>query len=146
MDLPASLIEGAAHELCAVGDVYKITMRREDGITPKDGYDTRDKFFVVLGFDGEGCAWGGVVVNSKINPRLPARINRCMLPISAAKYAFLRYDSYVNCYVIKTTHSHELLAGRRIGVMDEEDLRRVRAMLRESPGETTMRLKRFGLL
>lgn len=42
-----------------VGDVYMLTLDGSNGITPKNGDNTRDKFFVVLGFDENGDIIGG---------------------------------------------------------------------------------------
>ena len=58
-----------------VGDVYEITMTEANGIKPKKGDSSRDKYFVVLGFDANGIAYGGVVINSMINKNLPAHLN-----------------------------------------------------------------------
>lgn len=51
-----------------VGDVYEITMNEVNGIKPKPGDYSRDKYFIVLGFDSNGVAYGGVIINSQINP------------------------------------------------------------------------------
>lgn len=48
MDIPQTLIDEAVSDEVRLGDVYKIELSRADGIIPKNGYDTRDKFFVVL--------------------------------------------------------------------------------------------------
>jgi len=37
-----------------IGSVYEIRMDRSNGITPKNGYNDRIKYFVVLGFDNDG--------------------------------------------------------------------------------------------
>lgn len=50
-----------------IGDVYEITMTEVNGIKPKRGDKSRDKYFVVLGFDSNGIAYGGVIINSQIN-------------------------------------------------------------------------------
>lgn len=50
-----------------IGDVFLIAMNQKNGITPKNGDDYRNKFFIVLGFDENGNAYGGVVINSNIN-------------------------------------------------------------------------------
>ena len=47
-------------------------MGKANGITPQGDYETRRKFFIVLGFDDEGNVYGGVVVNSRLNSRLPS--------------------------------------------------------------------------
>lgn len=54
-----------------IGDVFRITMNKANGITPKPGDNSRDKFFVVLGFDENGNVYGGVIFNSYININLP---------------------------------------------------------------------------
>lgn len=36
-----------------VGDVYEITMTEANGIRPKPGDTSRNKYFVVLGFDSD---------------------------------------------------------------------------------------------
>ena len=46
-----------------VGNVYLISLDQQSGITPKNGDLTRDKFFIVLGFDNEGNVIGGLVIN-----------------------------------------------------------------------------------
>ena len=43
-----------------IGDVFLINLTREEGITPKTGDNTRNKFYIVLGFDEYGNAYGGV--------------------------------------------------------------------------------------
>ena len=71
-----------------VGDVYEITMTEANGIKPKPGDTSRDKYFVVLGFDSEGVAYGGVIINSQINKNLPAHIKMYHMPIKQSKYPF----------------------------------------------------------
>lgn len=43
-----------------IGDVFLINLTREEGITPKTGDNTINKFYIVLGFDEYGNAYGGV--------------------------------------------------------------------------------------
>ena len=50
-----------------IGDVHMLILDRSNGITPKDGKETRSKFFIVLGFDRYGNVIGGLVINSNIN-------------------------------------------------------------------------------
>lgn len=57
-----------------VGDVYEMTMTEANGIKPKAGDFSRNKYFVVLGFDPNGVAYGGVIINSQINRNLPAHL------------------------------------------------------------------------
>ena len=66
MDIPQTLTDEAVSDEVRLGDVYKIELSKADGIIPKNGYDTRKKFFVVLGFDEQGNVYGGILFNSKI--------------------------------------------------------------------------------
>lgn len=55
--LSKSELDNIAKQAIRIGDVYRIEMNRANGITPKAGDDSRNKFFVVLGFDAEGNAY-----------------------------------------------------------------------------------------
>lgn len=48
------------------GDVFYINLHLANGITPKDGHNSRFKYFVVLGFDEQGGVYGGIIINSQI--------------------------------------------------------------------------------
>lgn len=146
MDIPKHIIEEVTKDIVQIGEIYKITMSHTDGITPKNGYTTRDKYFVVLGYDDKGNIFGGVVVNSELNPKLPASITDYYMPIPKTKYPFLKYDSFVNCTTLKTTTAHKLLEGEQVGQLTIEDIDLVRCTIIDSPHETPIRLKRFGLL
>ena len=146
MDIPQDLINTVAREEMNVGDVYEVRLGRANGITPQGDYETRRKFFIVLGFDDEGNVYGGVVVNSRLNSRLPLQIRDYHLPIACSKYTFLRYDSFVNCPVLMVTTPQTLLQGYKIGVIQQEDIELIIGAIRESPNETKARLRQFGLL
>ena len=146
MDIPGNVLETIVKATVKVGDIYLIEMDAADGITPKGEDQTRNKFFVVLGFDGEGNAYGGVIINSRINQRMDQTIKDYHMPIKCTRYPFLRYDSFVNCLQLKTTPTSKLTAGKYVGKMAEDDLQLVIGTLRESPREKKARLKRFGII
>lgn len=85
-----------------IGDVFRITMNKANGITPKPGDNSRDKFFVVLGFDENGNVYGGVIFNSYININLPPFIQAMQHLVKGDDYEFLSHDSYIDCSSIKT--------------------------------------------
>jgi len=62
IEIPGNVLQNMVRQTVDVGDVFLVEMDRSDGITPKDGDETRKKFFVVLGFDDEGNAYGGVII------------------------------------------------------------------------------------
>ncbi len=128
-----------------VGDVYEITMTEANGIRPKDGYSSRDKFFIVLGFDSEGVAYGGVIINSRINRNLPAHLRIYHMPIKQSKYSFLSYDSFVDCVRLKVAYPQKFNEWNYMGRIDEYDVELITGTVRESPAESEERLKQFGL-
>lgn len=128
-----------------VGDVYKITMTEANGIKPKPGDCSRDKFFVVLGFDAEGVAYGGVIINSQINRNLPAHIKMYHMPVKQSKYSFLRYDSFVDCVQLKRAYPHKFNEWDYMGEMDEYDVGLITATIKASPRESAEHLARYGL-
>ncbi len=86
-----------AEKTVKIGDVYEITMTEANGIKPKPGDESRDKYFVVLGFDSSGAAYGGVIINSHINSNLPGYIKMYHMPVKQSKYPFYMYYSFVDC-------------------------------------------------
>lgn len=128
-----------------VGDVYEITMTEANGIKPKLGDTSRDKYFVVLGFDSEGVAYGGVIINSQINKNLPGHIKMYHMPIKQAKYPFLRYDSFVDCVQLKRAYPHKFNEWNYLGEIDEYDVELIIGTIKESPRESVEHLAQYGL-
>lgn len=55
------------------GEVYRLRLSSSEGVVAKNkGDDGRKKYFIVIGKDQEGNAIGFVLINSEINPYLPA--------------------------------------------------------------------------
>lgn len=138
-------LSSLAAKTVKVGDVYEITMTESNGITPKPGDSSRDKFFVVLGFDSNGIAYGGVIINSNINKNLPPYIKMFHMPIKQSKYPFLRYDSFVDCVQLKRAFPQKFNEWRYLGKIDDDDLELIIGTIRESPRESKAHLSLFGL-
>lgn len=128
-----------------IGDVYEITMTEANGIRPKSGDISRNKFFVVLGFDSESIAYGGVIINSQINKNLPAYIKMYHMPVMQSKYPFLKYDSFVDCFRLKTAHPDKFNEWTYLGKIDEYDVELIIGTIKESPGESEEHLAQYGL-
>ncbi|MDR1022590.1 MAG: hypothetical protein LBL94_04890 [Prevotellaceae bacterium] len=127
------------------GNVFRVNMDKADGVTPKQGDSSRNKYFVVLGFDGAGSAYGGVIFNSRINQNLAPSVRDYHMPVSRAKYGFLSHDSFVDCSSLKTANPAKLLKGQYLGDVDEDDLSLIKSTVKSSPKETEERLALFGL-
>lgn len=144
--IPDDKLEKLTSQTASIGDVFLVNMNQADGVIPKGTDLSRDKFFVVLGFDDDGNVFGGVIVNSRINPRLPQRIADFHMPIKCKKYSFLKYDSFVDCLMLKTASLEKLAKSKLVGKIDEEDIDLIIGTVISSPQEKRIRLKRFGLI
>ena len=128
-----------------VGDVYEMTMTEANGIKPKEGDTSRDKYFIVLGFDPDGVAYGGVIINSRINRNLPAHLKMYHMPLKQSKYPFLRYDSFVDWVRLKTAYPQKFNEWNYLGEIDKYDIELIIGTVKESPAESEERLSRYGL-
>lgn len=144
--IPDDKLEKLTSQTASIGDVFLVNMNQADGIMPKGNELSRDKFFVVLGFDDDGNVFGGVIVNSRINPHLPQRIADFHMPIKCKNYSFLKYDSFVDCLMLKTASLEKLAKSKLVGKIDEEDIDLIIGTVLSSPQEKRIRLKRFGLI
>lgn len=129
-----------------IGDVFRITMNKANGITPKPGDNSRDKFFVVLGFDENGNVYGGVIFNSYININLPPFIQAMQHLIKVGDYEFLSHDSYIDCSSIKTVKKAKLLKSNSLGRLRTDDVSKVCEKIRSNTRISKIELRKFGLL
>ena len=143
--LSKSELDNIAKQAIRIGDVYRIEMNRANGITPKPGDDSRNKFFVVLGFDAEGNAYGGVIINSVINKNVPQSIQDWHMPIKCSKYHFLSHNSFVDCSKLKSVSLEKFEKWEFKGRMDDEDVLLIIATVKGSPYENTKHLAMYGL-
>lgn len=138
-------IKSITQKSIEIGNVYRIQMDKSNGITPKPGDMSRNKFFVVLGFDKEGNIYGGVIINSNINQRIPDSVKDWQMPIKQSKYKFLDYDSFVDCSKLKCTSIDKFGKWQFIGIILQEDIELIIGTIKESPNETPEHLALFGL-
>lgn len=130
-----------------IGDVHLLNLNQSNGITPKNGDESRNKFFIVLGYDKDGNIIGGLVINSKINYRLPPSITDFQLPISVEQFPFLEHNSFVNCSkIIIASKSNFSISTYRGTISDEETLRLIIETVKESPTVNRRLLKDFGII
>lgn len=129
-----------------IGDVFFIRMDKRNGITPKAGDTYRNKYFIVLGFDNQGFAYGGVVINSGINQKVFQSIQDWHMPIKKSKYTFLEYDSYVDCSRLKRVEILKFNTWTFKGVIEQEDIELIVGAIKESPNERKENLRIFGII
>ena len=138
-------IKAIAKNTVKVGDVYRIKMDERNGIKPKAGDKSRNKYFIVLGFDSEGNAYGVVIINSEINPNIPQSMKNCHLHIECSKYSFLDHDSYVDCSKLKIANIEKFGKWQYLGFFSLEDVQLITTTIQGSPNETKEHLAMFGL-
>ncbi len=146
-DLLGDLADKLTQNSINIGDVHLLNLDQNNGITPKSGDTTRNKFFIVLGFDNKGNVIGGLVINSKINYKLPPSVTDYQLPVSVEQFPFLEHNSFINCSKIivakrskfnKTTYRGE--------ISDTEMMELIINTVKESPTVNKMQLKEFGIV
>lgn len=146
-DLLGDMADELTQNSINIGDVHLLNLDQKNGITPKSGNTTRNKFFIVLGFDNEGNVIGGLVINSKINYKLPPSVTDYQLPVSVEQFPFLEHNSFINCSKIivakrskfnKTTYRGE--------ISDTEMMELIINTIKESPTVNKMQLKEFGIV
>ena len=138
-------IKSITQKSIEIGNVYRIQMDKSNGITPKPGDTSRNKFFVVLGFDEEGNIYGGVIINSNINQRVPDSVKDWQMPIKQSKYKFLDYDSFVDCSKLKCTSIDKFGKWQFIGTILQDDIKLIIGTIKERPNETPEHLALLGL-
>ena len=145
-DLLGDLFDNIARDAINIGDVHMLVLDKTNGITPKDGEKARNKFFVVLGFDKNGNIIGGVVINSKINNKLPTVITDYQLPVSVEQCPFLEHNSYVNCSRLMVAERDKFDRTTYRGAIDKELTELIIGTVKESPTANKKLLENFGIL
>ena len=133
----------------AVGDIFRITLFPEDGVHPKNPGDrSRTKYVVVLGIDDESMMVGSVLINSKINDSLFARIGPYQHCIYSSDYSFMtKGESYIDCFRIKEISVSRLSsAGIYVGKFSERDIEAVSELAAASPANKPAILQTYHLL
>jgi len=119
------------------GDVYRIKMCQEDGISPK-GYDTfRYKYIIIVGNNGNTLC-GAVVTNTKDHPIIPVEFQ---YPLTHNGY-----KCFANCYKLHEIPSNKLTQDCYHGNISMNDCELIITCLKTSPVISKKKLKKFGLI
>ena len=133
-----------------VGDIIYVPMEEEDGLTLKNGYATRNKYIVIIGFTPEGIAIGALLINSEINPsKRSAEMMDCQYPLLSRHYPqILDYDSWLDCSDIFELSKEKIAerSGKLKGCLTNDDRERVLDFMRRTDVIDNITKRRFGLL
>lgn len=146
-DLLGNVADQIAQNTIAIGDIHKIPLDESNGITPKDGKLTREKYFVVLGFDSSGNIIGGLVINTNINYNLPTSVTDYQLQVTASQLSFLHHKSFVNCSRLIVARRDKFTSDSYMGTIeDKELLDLIIGTVKESPTVSKKLLKKFDII
>jgi hypothetical protein len=134
----------------SVGTILYMSLDVSDGITPKDGFFDRKKYFVVIGITPEGNAVGALLINSNINPHViyTEELICCQYPVKQSDYpAILEYNSYIDCSEIFEIGKEKIKKyGVVKGYLTEQDKELIIHFLKETEVISVKEKKRYGLL
>ena len=131
------------------GEVYLMTLTKEEGVKPKDpSDDSRNKYFIVIGKDKSGIAICAVLINTKINQNISQPLQNLHYPLKAATYEFLKQNRFAYCGQIKIISKEAFSTQFRkpVGAIYESDLNLIKEAVTSSPITPKKDLKRFGLI
>lgn len=133
------------------GDVYRFRLTPEEGVVPKNEGDVeRNKYFIVVGKDKEGNAFGFVLINTNVNPHLPECRRKLHYLLNASDYEFLNgQDRFVDCSDFKKISKErfsEVFSGDKMkGHINENDMAAIKEAICSYENISVKMLKRFGL-
>lgn len=86
-----------------------------------------------------------MIINSKINSRIPYEAQILHMPISKDKYDFLTHNSFVDSSELMVVKREKVATWRYLGHV-EEDTELITETIKSSPFESEARLAQFGLV
>lgn len=151
-ELRAKLIaeENVSEHNLKVGDIIYVSLGSDDGLILRDGFSTRYKYLVIVGFTSEGNIIGSLLINSNINQqKWSQEFLDCQYPLLHKHYLhILDYTSWLDCTELFEFGADALAKRGALlkGALTEEDKQNVLTMLRNSEVIDKATKRRFGLL
>ena len=144
MDLDA-FPEELRRRVLEVGQVLRMKMFPEDNVRPKQGKNSKEKRFVIIG-KNEDKVVAALLINSEINRNLFMQIGPYQHLIRAEQYDFLDHNSYVDGYMIREFSVSRVMASATyLGSLSPEDIRESIQRAIESPRQKPYIIKRYKL-
>ena len=130
------------------GSVFQMELFPKDGVTPKNEGDiSRNKYFVVLGIDGNRISVCSTLINTDINQKMFNWIAPDQHKILASDYEFLNgKDRYVDCFTfLEIDYDRILETAEYKGTINEGHMAEIIDLLKTAPKVKTNKLKQYGL-
>lgn len=134
-----------------LGDIYYIPLTKEDDITPKGGFNHRNKYCFVVGFSEYGFYVVYFIMNSHPNQNYinTYELLSCQYPLSMKDYPSIikpeKDPSYLDLGHAREIERKRLLSeGEICGKLTETDYKNIFEWLRDSEQYSPKQKKRFG--
>ena len=136
-----------------LGDIFKVPLTTEDEITPKGGWEHRNKYCFVVGFSEYGFYVVYFIMNSKINTNFINTHERlsCQYPLSHKDYPLIITEDKDSSY-LDLGHAREIEKARLLkegeykGSLTQSDSDNIFAWLRDSNQYSPKMKRRYGWL
>lgn len=133
------------------GDVYRMRLDGREGVVGKDGADSRNKYFVLIGNDSEGNAFGFFLIDTKVNTFLPEVRKQKHFKLSSEIYDFLEgIDRFVDCSDFKIIQKERFAAlfsaNKAIAKISDDDIKLIKREAVTYRNANKKLLRRFGLI
>lgn len=140
--------------MISIGEIYKVPLGVDDDITPKDGYDTRDKFCAVIAMPDYGLVVAYVIFDHEINEKYnnTPQLKSNFYPVRSTDYPeFLKpkYDpSWIDLNKIREMDPNRMASyGPPVGCLSDVDLKLVRTAIAENDFQFSKKQRRrWGLI
>lgn len=136
-----------------IGDIFYIPLTRNDDVTPKGGYEKRNKYCFIVGFSDYGYYVAYFLMNSAINSKFLNTHDRlsCQYPLTHKDYPEMiqpeKDPSFLDLGHVREMEKERLLAtGEYKGSLTSRDLDNIMMWLRDSDFYSVKQKKRYGWL
>jgi len=104
-----------------VGNVYRVSLGKNDGLTVCESKEFKIKYFIVVGIDRtNGIIYGGLLISSKPPYTASFEMLDYQYLIKSKINPFLNKDSWINCTRIFPAAKEKLTYSNFIGCLDNE--------------------------
>ncbi|MDO4161227.1 MAG: type II toxin-antitoxin system PemK/MazF family toxin [Prevotellaceae bacterium] len=141
-----SLVNGI--EDLQVGDIIYYDMDKADGISPKDGYNSRMKYVVVAGSKNNSKEVCAVLINTNNDYSSAKDWQSEQYLIKQSDYKdFLDHDSWIDCTDLKEIKVAKIMSkeAEKKGHLNDRDLANVMKHLKENDFITNHTRKVYGI-
>lgn len=127
------------------GSVVYLPLSEDEGLRIVGGFDTRNKFIVIIGTLPDGTVVGSLLVNTRANVGND-KLDQCQYPLKKDKYDWLDYSSWLDCSRIIQIERNKVLSGRYCGKLDDADFDLTIQCIKETTLISNKIKKKFGIL